>query len=266
MEDPFIELHKSRPLTTTIHNNRDIDYILTYKVPITRIGPLNVDTPASSDHIGQYIDIDTNTLFQSLNSAMSNMKPRKLTFNNVRAKREYEKYTISKAEEYELLAQLTHLLDKALNGTFDDHDEEHLQELDSIFTQILLDGEEMCSKRHIDRNPWSPQLRLAGRTLAYWKAKHQMLQQRIIQWSWLEQKLQGADIPTHLHITTCINTTREQLRIARNHWKDMKKKATETRQIFLKERAEELALQQRTTDEKALRAIQNAEESRRQYQ
>jgi hypothetical protein len=63
------------------------------------------------------------------------MRPRKLTFNDIRAKREYEKYTIGKAEEYELLDQLSHLLIKA-NGTFDDDDKEQLQCDDILDPQL----------------------------------------------------------------------------------------------------------------------------------
>jgi hypothetical protein len=258
LEDPFIKLHQSRPSSTTIHKGRDIDYLLTYNVPFTKIGLLEVDTPASSDHYAMYIDIDIATLFQSTNSNMEERRPRQLTFNNVRAKRNYEKHMVAQAEEQQLLASVKQLLQKAGAGldAFHDNDDMELQSLDqALLSCILTSGESLCSKRQIKRNPWSPLVRRKGRTYSYWQKKYRMLKNRNIHWTRLEKKLKGTYISIADHKDININNTLNNLRKARRQWKNCKKHADEARQTFLKDRAEELAIQMKTTDEKALRAI-----------
>ncbi len=63
--DPFVKLTGTRPPTTTLMDNRDIDYVLTYGIDTSCITTLPIDSPANSDHLGIAIDIDTSHLFNA---------------------------------------------------------------------------------------------------------------------------------------------------------------------------------------------------------
>jgi len=80
MDDPFIKLFNSRPNSTTIIPNRDIDYILTYGVDISNISTLHQNLPCCSDHLGILKDIDLEKFFSSSYSDINSISPRSLTY------------------------------------------------------------------------------------------------------------------------------------------------------------------------------------------
>jgi hypothetical protein len=63
LDDPFIQLVSSRPNSTTLTPNHDIDYILTHGIQISNISTLEPNTPAHSDHLGIVFDINMADFF-----------------------------------------------------------------------------------------------------------------------------------------------------------------------------------------------------------
>jgi hypothetical protein len=45
----------------------------------------------------------------------------------------------------------------------------NLNDIDKQFTEILQSGEQLCSRKTLQHQPWSPQLQQIGRTFSYWK-------------------------------------------------------------------------------------------------
>jgi hypothetical protein len=138
MEDPFILLHNRRPVSTTFHSNRDIDYILTYGINPQYIDLLPVDTLIKSDLFGMCLNINTKDLFQASYSELSNVPARKLTLKNVQAKQSYKSQVKKQLEIHNIWQQTMELQDKALKHIFTDEDERSLNELDHQITDILL--------------------------------------------------------------------------------------------------------------------------------
>jgi len=83
MTDPFITINGGRPPTTTIHDKRDIDYILTWQVPVININTLPHQSIAMSDHLAIMMDIDIQSLFGRKYSALSQPMRRQLTLKNI---------------------------------------------------------------------------------------------------------------------------------------------------------------------------------------
>jgi hypothetical protein len=138
LDDPFIELINQRPPSTTKNPGRDIDYILTYGVPVAGISTLGCDNLAESDHVGICIDIDVQKLFETTYSELGKLPRRKLTLDNVRAKSKYESFIMQEMQS-ELLWERTHELYLiAIKGLFDDQHEVMLNEIDDIISRILL--------------------------------------------------------------------------------------------------------------------------------
>jgi hypothetical protein len=63
MDDPFIQLVRHRPNSTTQTPNRDIDFVLTFGINIINISTLEPNIPSYSDHIGLLFDLDINSFF-----------------------------------------------------------------------------------------------------------------------------------------------------------------------------------------------------------
>jgi hypothetical protein len=113
MEDPFIKLLNSRPNSTTIIPNRDIDYVLTYGIDIVNISTLHQNNPCNLDHLGIVFDIDLENFFRSSYSDLSSMSPRLLTSGNLNTVNKYIKYVSVQVFLHKLDKKVYTLADKA---------------------------------------------------------------------------------------------------------------------------------------------------------
>jgi hypothetical protein len=66
--------------------------------------------------------------------------------------------------------------------TLSDTEAKNLNDIDKQFTEILLSGEHLCSRKTIQRQPWSPQLQQMGWTFSYWKQKLNMANKKVFNW------------------------------------------------------------------------------------
>jgi hypothetical protein len=180
LHDAFIMLCSSRPLTTTIRPNHDIDYVLTYGFTPSAITTLPTNIPAKSDHLGILVDINIQVVFGGQYTPMISMIRRKLSSRNIKAKESYIRYIAKQFLEHRLLDKTSSLLETAHTGNFKEFHNQLLQELDKHITEILLSGEDGCSTGDIGHNPWSPKLQQAGRRLSYWKKKMSMAQKNAL--------------------------------------------------------------------------------------
>jgi hypothetical protein len=265
MDDPFIDHFGRRPLTTTINNNRDIDYVYTWGIQINRITTLAINVPANSDHLGICIDIDIEALFGGKYSELTSNPRRKLTLNNVKAKLKYISYITKEWNKHNYFQRAQTLYAAARDGTFHVTHHAALQILDKQVTSTLIKGEDLCAKDDKQRNPWSPSLCQAGVTLSYWKKKFRMSKNKHFRWHILDSLHQRTTISLQLHRDTDPKVIKLRLRQSRKEWRETKKRGNELRQSFLQEQAEEYARKRNMKPAQALKAIQQAEESKRAY-
>ena len=80
-----------------------------------------------------------------------------------------------------------------------DEDRQTLFRLDAQLTEILLSSEKKCSKRSINRDPWSPKLKEKGKTVVYWKQKLSILKHLNMPRTSLDSLQKAAGISTELH-------------------------------------------------------------------
>jgi hypothetical protein len=186
--------------------------------------------------------------------------------NNVKAKIKYISYITKQwqKQHYFMRAQRLHNM-ALINGTFDSSDFKELQELDKQITHTLLTGEEQCAKNDKDRDPWSPELCMAGLHLSYWKKKYRMSLNKSFRWHILDSLYARTTITLQEHNDTDQVNIKLNLRQARRQWKIVKAKGNELRQSFLQERAEEYALKRNMNPAQALKAIKQAEQSKLAY-
>jgi len=65
LDDPFVQARQTRPNSTTLTPNRDIDYVLTYGIKVLNISTLGPNYPCTSDHLGIIFDVDIASYFAS---------------------------------------------------------------------------------------------------------------------------------------------------------------------------------------------------------
>jgi hypothetical protein len=174
---------------------------------------------------------------------------------------------VKQVEYHNIIERTNELLHKAtmIPPRFGTHEARLLNQLDAQITEIMLSAERDCSRKSINRQPWSPQQRTIARTYSYWQQKAIMAAKQSFNWHHLNQLRQSTEITLSDHATMDITIINHQKTLTRNKWKSCKKRSYELRKKFLYERANYLATKMRTTEEKALCAIIRSEDSRRIY-
>ncbi len=212
MDDPFIQSQGTQPTTTTLHPGRDIDYILTWQVSPQYVSLLPLNIPSYSDHHAFCLDIDIQSLFDNTYSELQQQPRRLLTSTNIKAQATYihnvqQEWKTQKIHEHVLDLYNTVLDNKAPALL------EQLQTLDDEITKILLNAESTCNTAHKTRNPWSPQLLLAGKIYSYWKRKMRMCNRNSFRWHLLDN-YEDLNISEDLHSNTERSIIAENLRNA----------------------------------------------------
>lgn len=101
----------------------------------------------------------------------------------------------------------------------------------------MLVGEREGVRWSRQRQQWSPELQLIGRTFSYYKQKSSMCAKKLIHWPHLESLQKFTEIPDADHHNTDHKFILQQLRKYRAKWKAWKQSAA-LRQKFWNERAE----------------------------
>jgi len=213
---------QARPNSTTLTPRRDIDYILTYGIKAELISTLGPHSPAHFDHLGIIIDFDLSLHFSSTFSDMNSVTPRLLTSGINSSVSKYIDYNTNQVINHKLDTKICQLLSE-------------LNMIDSMLTDIMLAGDCQSSPKCIQRQHWTPKQRMIARTFSYWKQKASIID------------------PIFIH---------KKKQEAHNKWRSCKKHSEEIRLQFLKDKAELMALELRTPEEKALKAIIKSEASR----
>jgi len=102
MTDPFVSITGSRPNSTTLTPNRDIDFIYTFGISITNISTLSINTPALSDHLGIAFDIDLESFFSSKCTSITDASPRVLSAGNKKTVDRYIDYATKQIRDHKL--------------------------------------------------------------------------------------------------------------------------------------------------------------------
>jgi len=238
MDDPFITIYGHRPYTATIHQGRDIDYVLTWNIQPTFLVLLPINNPSTLDHHAICLDIDIEELFQTQYSELAQPLRRLLTSTNIKARDIYTDIITKQWKQQKIHEQVMDFYDEVIAEQAVQDLPQKLHYLDSLITNTLLEAEKQCNKPHKNRQQWSPELMKAGRCLSYWKRKSNMCRRKIYRWHLLDHYT-TIDTPHDYHVNVDVEFIRDQLRLARKAWKQIKVQSTEQRKKFLQQRADD---------------------------
>jgi hypothetical protein len=209
MDDPFIQLMQSCPNSTTIHPNRDIDYVLTYGIKISNISTLAQNSPAASDHLGIVFDIDLASYFSSKYSDINLHPPRMLTSGN------RSKFALEQTSHHKLDSRVQTLMDKISDSLykFTNEDAQELNCIDDQLTNFMLAVERKCSRKYFQQQAWSPKQQEIARTYSYWCQKSMMEKKKLINWEHLTrlQHLTNVTDSDHLSLDPSLIYTQKSV-------------------------------------------------------
>jgi len=148
------------------------------------------------------------------------------------------------------------------NPTFAPEDvSKQLNTINRQLTEILLAGERQCARKLPYRQEWEPTSQLIARTYSYWRQKKLMVQKKLIHSHHLDQLQKNIQISDYDHQSLDIyHITEQQFFFCK--MESAKEKCFQLHMKFLEERAALSAEKMRTIDEKALKAIKKADESK----
>jgi hypothetical protein len=234
MTDPFVDILGSRPNSTTLTPNRDIDFIYTFGISFMNISTLSINTPALSDHLGIPFDIDLESFFSLKYSSMADASPRMLSAGNNKTVDTYIDYVTKQIHDHKLTERIESL--QSLFSNPHDFADDHTKELnliDTQLTEIMLAGKRVCSKNwKINRQWWSPEQRRIGRTFSYWKQKLVMSKKKLIKWHHLDQLCIHNEISDNDHINLSSSFILQQMRYSRSKWRCCKKKVRKYAKLY----------------------------------
>ena len=110
-------------------------------------------------------------MFGCTYSPLQHASVRCLMVHNKQARSKYTTETVKQIKHHNILACAESLYNKAQCPLFSNNDRQALFRLDKQLTEILLSGERKCSKRSIQKDPWSPSLKEKGKAVIYWRQK-----------------------------------------------------------------------------------------------
>lgn len=194
-------------------------------------------------------------------------KMRKLTLDNTAARTKYEEFILKQWQVHHIAARATALHDRAIRGVFTSVDQATLNALDRQITEILLGAEQRCSRKTVDRDKWSPRLKIGGRNILYWRARLHSVNDTPSQHKSSSERYRRQALISEEEHSACLsrNALKQKLREAWALHRTIRRKADEWRQKHLEQRAEVLASQQNTQQAKAVKAIKHQEQSKQRF-
>ncbi len=201
MDDPFVQTMGQWSNSTTLHPNRDIGYLNTFGIPDKNIFTLILNQPAHSDHLGIIFDLDLKSFFSSTYSDISQPVPRVLTTENERSVTKYIDYVSQQIINHNIHDQIKDLYKCAADKEWSITETETSNKLNDQLISIMLVGEQQCSPRKQQCQPWSPQQRVIAITFSYWKQKLAMANKKLFHCGHLDQLWHHTDITDSDHQT-----------------------------------------------------------------
>jgi hypothetical protein len=194
-------------------------------------------------------------------------KLRKLIVQNIASRTAYEKFIIQQWETHKIEERSQALYYRALKGTFTAIDFILLNNLDRQITEILLGAEQRCSTKVVDRDKWSPKIKIGGRNILYWRARLNSISDLSSHHrKALERFRRLAMISDEEHASVLSqNGIKQKLRQAWQLHRTFQRQAADWRQKHLQERAAELAQRQNTQQAKAVKAIKHREATKQRF-
>ena len=262
------ETEMAEPPPTHQRGSAKIDFILVSSRLVRAIKAraiLPIHDGYLSDHRALMVDFDPKILFAGPTSEVVQPHARQLTSTNPKAVAKYIKVMLIQMEKHNVIQKVQQLQMRSDSGEWSDEDTTEWEVIDKILAQARTCAESKCSKKKSGQLPWSPELKLSGETLLYWRLRireHTSKQKNQRMQDILAASCHISEVEKErLSVTDLILRIKE----AKARHKQVKLNAIELRETYMSEQAELLAALHGMSDVAARAAIAAREKSSRQF-
>jgi hypothetical protein len=259
-----------------------LDYILvslSIAHTIQKSGILPYHSIFQSDHRPCYIDIDANALFSESTIPIVSPCLRQLQLLDPRKVSKYKESVHKQLEYHNIIDKYRALKDTAESADWADHDTGDYEKVDKLNSESMIYAECSSGNNHTKRFDWSPALIQAVQAVRYWQHLLKRSKGGRVAQSTIDLARQAAGLPLIVNPKYDLPTIVNNLRLARNHKKDLKKSPGELRENYLSVLAEAIVLHRaphlrgpeysqelQTRKAKEIKELIKRERKKRQYQ
>ena len=240
LQEAVLTTHSSTPnFSSHIRNNshRIIDGIWTSPtLTIINSGYTSFDV---WDHRMPWLELDLSSTFGS-NQSSSNFTGRRLKIQDSKTTNKYLSYLVPHIQHHDLLSR-ARTLNSQVQSTLSPAQQQELEELDRIRTDLMLAAERQCRKLRMGKVPFSPIAMKAALAKSYWRLVLRKKSGRPVSSRLLQRKRHQAGIPPHSISSLTLPTIISNIQKYHSQWLQLKAQAKTLREAFLTQQADSIS-------------------------
>lgn len=187
-----------------------------------------------------WIEIDLTSTFGS-NQSSPNFTGRRLNIQDVKTTTKYLSYLVPHIQHHDLLSR-ARILNSQVKSTLSPTQQQELEELDRICTDLMLAAERQCRKLRMGKVPFSPTAMKAALAKSYWKLLLRKKSGHSVSSRLLQRKHHQAGLPPHSITSITIATIHSNIQKYHSQWLlQLKTQAKTLRKAFLIQQADSIS-------------------------
>ena len=218
-----------------------------------------------SDHRALLVDFDSRLLFAGPTSEVVAPSSRQLTSTNPKAVAKYTTLMLKQIAKHDVLHKVEHLRMRSQSGNWTIEDTKQWEIVDRIMAQARTFSENKCTKKKSGQMPWSPELKLSGETLLYWRLRIREHTSRKTNQNMLDTLAVSCSIAAEDIAWASFNRIRNKIGEAKKKHKQVKMDAEALREQYMTDQAQFIAALHGMSDVAARAAIAAREKSSNQF-
>ena len=220
-----------------------------------------------SDHRALLVDFDAGIMFAGPTSEVVAPSARQLTSNNPKAVKKYMQSMLQQLEKHDVVHKIEQLKERSASGNWNQADTQQWEAIDQILAQARTCAENRCrkKKKKSGHMPWSPELKLSGESLLYWRMRIREHTSGKTNQSRLDKLAIACKIPAEDIAYMSVTNICKKIQKAKKNHKQVKLEAAELRETHMHDQAQFIAALQGMTDVAARAAIAAREKSSNQF-
>jgi hypothetical protein len=204
-------------------------------------------------------------LFAGPTSEVVAPSSRQLTSTNPKAVAKYMTLMLQQIAKHDVLSKVENLRVRSQSGNWNPDDTQQWETVDRIMAQVRLYAERKCTKKKSGMMPWSPDLKLLGETLLYWRYRIREHTSGKTNQKRLDELAESCSILADDIAWASLNRIPTKIGEAKLNHKKVKTAAAELREQHMTNQAQFIAALHGMSDVAARAAIASREKSSNQF-
>jgi ribonuclease HI len=192
-----------------------------------------------SDHRALIVDFDSSIFFAGPTSEVVPPRARQLTSTHPKAVSRYVKTMIEQLDKHQVVRKVEELRQQSESNVWTETNTKQWEIVDRIMEQARSYAERKCNKKKKKSGhmPWSPELKLSGQTLLYWRYRIREKTSRKTNQIMLDSLAAACNIAEEDIAWASIATICSRIKEAKIQHKRVKQDAAQLRETYMTEQA-----------------------------